>query len=358
MKAAVLYDKEDLRIEDVNIPRIDDFEVLIKTKVCGVCGTDASMYSGKYLPIKPVIPGHEFSGEVVKVGEEVKTIKVGDRVIADENVACGVCYWCKKQQKLFCPEMYQIGIHSDGGFAEYFKAPERNVFKLPNDLSYKHAAFTEPLACVTRVVDRAEIVTGDTVVVIGDGPIGLSCTQVAKINGASRVIVIGLTDYRLEKASEIGVDLTVNSSKENPSEVVKNATGGVGADVVIEAVGKSITYKKAIDLVRRGGNVAVMGVPSAEDRMELSPFNQIFNKELTLHASFAGTYDTWIRALSLISSGRFKVDPLITHRTSLEDLPKAINLVRNIEDNVIKVIASPDYDKLSKCIGREGSVGK
>jgi len=348
MKAAVLHDVKNFKIESVDVPRISANEVLIRTKVCGICGTDVSMFLGRYLPTKPVIPGHEFSGDVVEVGEDVKTIKVGDRVTVDENVSCGTCYYCKHQQKLFCPHLYQIGIHSNGGFAEYFKTPKENVFKLPSEISYEYAAFTEPVACAMRAVDRAGIVTGDRVVVIGDGPIGLSCAQIAKIDGASNVIVIGHRDYRLKKALELGADITVNCLEKDPTKIVKEATNNIGPDVVIEAVGTSLTYLQALELVRRGGKVAVMGVPSATDKIEIYSFNHIFNKELTLHASFAGTYDTWIRALALISSGRFKVAPLLTHKVSLDKIPEGIKLMMNREDGVIKILSSPDYTGLEK----------
>lgn len=348
MKVAILHDVKNYKIEIVNVPQISANEVLIKTKVCGICGTDVSMFLGKYLPKKPVIPGHEFSGDVVEVGEEVKKIKIGDKVTVDENVSCGTCYYCKHQQKLLCPDLYQIGIHSNGGFAEYFKAPEENVFKLPDEINYEHAAFTEPLACTIRAVDRAEIVTGDRVVVIGDGPIGLSCTQMAKIDGASQVIVVGHRDYRLKKALEIGADTVINSLKEGSIKIVKDATNNIGPDVVIEAVGSSFTYLQALEMVRRSGKVAVMGVPPATDKMEIYPFNHVFNKELTLHASFAGTYDTWIRAISLITSGRFKVAPLITHRVSLDKIPEGIKIMMERKDGVIKIMASPEYTGLEK----------
>jgi len=341
MKAVVLRDVKNYSIETVNAPQIGANEVLIRSKNCGICGTDVSMYLGKYLPTKPVIPGHEVSGEVVEVGQQVRTIRVGDRVTIDENVSCGTCYFCKHQQKLLCPDLYQIGIHSDGGFAEYFKAPEGNIFKLPDDMSYDYAPFIEPLACVTRAVDRAGIVTGDRVVVIGDGPIGLSCMQVAKIDGASKVIGVGLIDYRLKKALEIGADLVIDSSKGDPVKAVREATNNIGPDVVIEAVGSSATYLQALEMVRRGGKVAVMGVPPATSKMEIELFSQIFNKELTLHASFAGTYDTWIRAMSLISSGRFKVGPLITHRMSLYEVPEGVRMMMDFKNGAIKILVSP-----------------
>jgi L-iditol 2-dehydrogenase len=342
MKAVVLRDVKTYSIETVKVPQIGANEVLIKAKNCGICGTDVSMYLGKYLPVKPVIPGHEVSGEVVDVGQQVRAIKVGDRVTVDENVSCGTCYFCKHQQKLFCPDLYQIGIHSDGGFAQYFKAPEANVFRLPDNMSYEYAPFTETLACVTRAVDRAGIVTGDRVVVIGDGPIGLSCMQVAKIDGASQVIGVGLTDYRLKKALEIGADVVIDSSKDDPIRTVRDATNDIGPDVVIEAVGSSATYLQALEMVRRGGKVAVMGVPPATSKMEIEPFSQIFNKELTLHASFAGTYDTWIRAISLISSGRFEVGPLISHRMSLYEVPEGVRMMMERTNGAIKILVSPE----------------
>ena len=340
MKAAVLYDVGDLKIKQVDEPKIGPNEVLIKVKTCGICGTDVSMYRGRYLPVKPIIPGHEFAGEVVEVGEKVTRIKPGDSVVVDVNVSCGVCYYCKRQQKLMCPDLYQIGIHADGAFAEYVKVPEQNVLRIPPGVTYEHAAFTEPLACAMRTVDRAQIVTGDVVAVIGDGPIGLSVTQVVRLSGASQVIVCGHHEYRLEKAEEVGADITINTKKEDAVSRVLSLTEGRGADVVVEAVGKAETYKWALQMVRRGGNVAVMGVPAPTETLQLKLFDDVFNKELTLHGSFAGTYDTWVRSLALIQSRKFKVEPLITHKMKLEDLVKGIQLMEARADNAIKIIIS------------------
>lgn len=346
MKAALIYGKKDMRIEEVDKPEINNSEVLIKTKACGICGTDAAMYMGDYLSKTPIIPGHEFSGEVVEVGDDVDSVQIGDRVMADENVACGTCYWCKRQQKLFCPDLYQIGIDENGGFAEYSKAPARNVHHLPEDLDYDQATLAEPLACTTRCVDRGEVISGDVVTVIGDGPIGVFCAKAAQLQGASKVILSGLLDYRLEIGEALGADITVNSHKQDVADIVSDATDGRGSDVVIEAVGLSSTYEKAIDLVRRGGNVAVMGVPAQDEMIELNAFDDIFNKELTLHGSFAGTYDTWIRALTFIDSGKVNVNPLITHKTSLDDLEKAVRMVRDKKDEAFKIIASPEFEGL------------
>jgi len=348
MKAAVIHDIGDMKVEKVDVPQIKADEVLIKTKVCGICGTDVSMFRGRYLPVRPVIPGHEFSGEIVKAGESVGTIKVGDRVTVDENVSCGVCYFCKRQQKLLCPNLYQVGIHSNGAFAEYVKAPVQNVFKLPREMSYEYAAFTEPLACSIRAVDRAGIVTGDSVVVMGDGPIGLALVQVARLDGATMVIDCGHHEYRLKKALEVGADVAVNTAREDPVKKVTELTAGRGADVVIEAVGRLETYQQAFQMVRRGGNLAIMGVPAAGLKMELRPFDDMFNKELTLHGSFAGTYDTWIRAISLISTGKFKVGPLLTHKSALDQIPSALILMEKRENGAIKILTSPEYKGLSK----------
>ncbi|MFP4005632.1 MAG: zinc-dependent alcohol dehydrogenase [Candidatus Hadarchaeia archaeon] len=348
MKAARIYGKKDMRVEDVDKPEINDSEVLIKTKACGICGTDAAMYMGEYLSKTPVIPGHEFAGEVVEVGDDVESVDIGDRVMPDENVSCGTCYWCKRQQKLFCPSLYQIGIGEDGGFAEYFKAPGRNVHHLPSDLSYEEATLAEPLACATSCVDRGEVVSSDVVTVLGDGPLGVFCAKAAQLEGASKVILSGHHDYRLELGKTLGADITVNSNEEDLEEVVNNVTDGRGADVVIEAVGHASTYEKAVDLVRRGGNVSVMGVPPQGETVELDAFDDIFNKELTFHVSFAGTYDTWLRALTLIDSGKVEVEPLITHRTSIDDLEKAVKMVRDKDDEAFKIIASPEFDGLER----------
>lgn len=342
MKAAVLLDVERLQIKHVEVPKPGPNEVLVKVKACGICGTDVSMYRGRYLPVKPIIPGHEFAGEVVEVGEGVKYVKVGDRVVADINVSCGTCYYCKRQQKLLCPYLYQIGIHSDGAFAEYIKVPEQNVVKIPPNVSYEYATFTEPLADAISLVDKANIMVGDIVVVIGDGPIGLSLTGVAKLSGASTLIVCGHHDYRLEKAKELGADLVVNTKKEDPMEIVKSLTNGRGADVVLEAVGRESTYRLAVELVRRGGRVGVMGVPAPTYKLELKMFDDIFNKELTLRSSFAGTYDTGIRALTLISSGKFDVSSLITHKLELDKVLDGIKMTENKTDNAIKIVILPE----------------
>lgn len=348
MKAAVLLDVEKLEIKEVDIPKVGPGEVLVKVRACGICGSDVSMYRGKYLPVKPIIPGHEFAGDVVEVGNGVKYVKHGERVVADINVACGVCYYCKRMQKLFCPDMHQIGIHSNGAFAEYIKVPEQNIIKIPTGVSYEHAAFMEPLSCAISIVDKANIAMGDVVVVIGDGPLGISVTKLAKLSGASAVIVCGHHDYRLNKAKEMGADIIVNTNKEDPLKVVLSETDERGADVVIEVVGKSTTYRWAIDMVRRGGRVALMGVPGPTDKLELMMFNDIFNKELTLNVSFAGTYDKGVRALALIKSKKFDVSKIITHQIGLENVLDGLMMVERKVDNVIKVVVSPEMKGIEK----------
>jgi len=342
MKAAVLMDVGNLEIKEVDVPRVGPGEVLVKVMACGICGSDVSMYRGRYLPVKPIIPGHEFAGEVVEVGDGVKYVKPGERVVADINVSCGICYYCKRMQKLFCPNMYQIGIHSNGAFAEYIKVPEQNIISIPTNVSYEHAAFMEPLSCVISVVDKANIATGDIVVVIGDGPLGISASRLAKLSGASTVIVCGHHDYRLNKAKEMGADVIVNTKKVDPLEVVLSETDRRGADVVLEVVGKPTTYRWAIDMVRRGGRIALMGVPGPADKLELMMFNDIFNKELSLNVSFAGTYDKGIRALALIGSKKFDVSKLITHRIGLENLLDGLMMMEKKADNVIKIVTLPE----------------
>jgi threonine dehydrogenase-like Zn-dependent dehydrogenase len=197
-------------------------------------------------------------------------------------------------------------------------------------------------------VDRAEITPGDFVVVMGDGPIGLSVTQVAHLSGASQVVLGGHHKYRLSKALEVGADKVINAEEKDLVGAVLEITERKGADVVIEAVGKAETYRQALEMVRRGGHVSVMGVPSSKDKLDLPLFDLVFNKELTLHASFAGTYDTWIRAIQLITSGKFKVKPLITHKAGLEDLPNAFALMEKRSEGAIKIMTSPEHRGITR----------
>jgi L-iditol 2-dehydrogenase len=336
MIAAVLHAPGDMRIEEVPVPQIDDNEVLIAVKRCGICGTDPHIFKGRFPAPTPLIQGHEFSGEVVRVGGKVRSVKVGDRVTADINISCGKCFYCRMGQKLFCNEIVQIGVHVNGAFAEYVKVPENNVYRLPDDMTWEEAAYIEPLACAIRGQERADIAMGSNIAIIGAGPMGLVHALLSKLNGASKVIISELNPFRIQKAKEFGIDHIIDGSKEDPVQAVRDLTEGRGADCVIEAVGAIPTYKQAFEMVRRGGVLVTFGAAPADATMEIKPF-EIYSKELTIVGSYAGTYDTWMKAKKLISSKRIIPGDIITKTIPLERVVEGINEAANNKDT-LKII--------------------
>jgi 2-desacetyl-2-hydroxyethyl bacteriochlorophyllide A dehydrogenase len=341
MKAAVLYGKEDLRMEEVPVPELGDTDVLVKVKQCAICGTDPHIYEGRFPAKLPLILGHEFSGEVVKVGSKVDFVEPGDRVTADINISCGTCYYCRHGQKLHCEKIVQLGVHINGAFAEYVKVPESNIHKLPDSISWTHGAYIEPLACAISGQDKANIQYGDTVAVIGGGPMGIAHSLLAKLKGASKVILSELNPARIEHAKNVGVDYVINAGEEDPVEAIKRLTDGRGADVVIEAVGSAYTYAQTFQLVRKGGKILVFGAAPQGVTIPVSPF-EIYSRELTIVSSYAGTYDTFSKAIDLIASKRFDPTPIITNQFDFADVKQGIENAEHNKDILKTVVKISD----------------
>lgn len=338
MKAAVLHDVDDLRIEEVDVPVIGHNEVLIKVKYCGICGTDPHLYKGRFPSPKPLILGHEFSGIIADVGENVSSVKIGDKVTADINMSCGICHACRTGNKLFCSKIQQLGVHVNGAFAEYIKAPMENVYKLPDDMSLEKGAYIEPLACVVHGQDRTDIKLGSSVAIIGAGTMGLTHAKLAELNGATVVAISEINPDRLAKAKELGIDYVIDANKVDPVEEVLRLTDGRGADYVIEAVGTIPTYEQALKMVSRGGHLTVYGAAPADATMSIKPF-EIYSKELTIVGTYAGTYDTWVKAIELLKSKRFDPTPLISKKISLDDL---VDELESSDKSLIKTFVSPE----------------
>ncbi|MGG3467284.1 zinc-dependent alcohol dehydrogenase family protein [Neobacillus pocheonensis] len=336
MKAAVLYGKEDLRLEEVPVPELGPTDVLIKVKYTAVCGTDPHIYEGRFPAKLPLILGHEFSGEVAKVGSQVSFVKPGDRVTADINIACGTCYYCRHGQKLHCEKITQLGVHVNGAFAEYVRVTENNIHKLPESMSWIHGAYIEPLACAISGQDKANVQYGDTVVIIGGGPMGIAHALLAQLKGASKVILSELNPARIESAKNIGVEYVINAGEEDPVEAVKGLTDGRGADIVIEAVGSAYTYAQTFKLVRKGGKILVYGAAPADVTIPVSPF-EIYSRELTIVSSYAGTYDTFSKAIDLIASKRFDPTPIITNHFEFADVKLGIETAEHNKD-ILKTV--------------------
>ncbi len=341
MKAAVVEKPGVISIKDVPIPEIDDNEVLIKVKYTGICGTDWSIYQGQYSADRlPIIPGHEFSGVVADMGKKVKGLKIGDRVTADINMSCGICFYCRQGQKLMCRDFTQLGIHIDGSFAEYVKAPYDQVHILPYNVDFLDGAFIEPVSCVIHSVKAMNLRLGSSVAVIGCG-LGILHGCVARLRGAAPVIVLGTNQKRLDIAREMGADYIINTREvDDPIEEVKRLTGGRGADYVIEAVGKPETYEQAFKMVRPGGTVAAFGICPDDARISVSPYDLVLG-EKNVAGSCAGVGVDWLDALALIQYGRIKPEAMFSMIVPLEELEDALKELK-VNRDLIKVFVSPE----------------
>lgn len=336
MWAARLHGPNDLRMEEVAIPEPKADEVLIRVHRCGICGTDLHLAKGNFpTPNLPLTLGHEFSGTVEALGSSVSSLEVGNRVVADINIACGRCVFCRKGAKLFCPNVRQLGVHDSGGLAEFVVAPAGNIYVLPASISLDSAAYVEPLACAIHGQDRIGINSGDVVLIIGGGPMGLAHTILSRSNGAACVVVSEPDEKRRKLALKLGADIVLDPTNEDLDSTLKAVSGGIGPDVVIEAVGSIRTYESSVAVVRRGGKVLAYGAAPQDAYMQLRPFD-VYAKELTIVGSYAGTYDTWPRAISLIDGGRFDPSSIVD---SVRPLAETVDAIKGLERDrtIVKV---------------------
>lgn len=342
MKAVVKtkWEPQVIEIRDVDKPKIAPDEVLIKVAATGICGTDLEIYDAIVpLPISlPRIFGHEFSGVVTEVGERITDVSIGDNVVAETGIVCRKCRFCKMGKHNLCPNRKPLGLAWDGAFAEYVKVPGINVHVLPDGLSLNEAALTEPTAvAVHAVIERAQVKAGDTMAVIGTGPIGLLTMQCSRVAGASMILSSGHHDNRLKVAKDIGADVIVNEKRENVVKRAKQLTEGFGVDIAFEATGNPSAVKQAIAMTGKGGKVAIIGV-HPKPLKKFDTVDIVYN-EKTILGCWTHTSSTWERALSLLSSKKINVSPLITHVLPLERIEYGFRLVKNRE--AIKVLIKP-----------------
>ena len=340
MRAAVLYNVRDIRVQEVPKPSIGPSDVLVRVKSCGICGTDVHFYKGEWRVKLPLIPGHEFSGVVEEIGENVRGINIGDHVVAEPNITCGECYYCRMSERnFFCTELKALGVDIDGAYAEYVRVPSKNVYKIPNELSFEEAAMIEPLACCIRGLDNVGVKIGERVAIVGTGPIGLLLIQLVKMWGATKVYAMDLLDERLKIAEKVGADVTVNPISQDPREVIMKDTGGVGVDVSIEAVGSVKAIETAFNLVRRGGRLLIFGVAPQDAVWHVKPF-ELYDKELKVVASYRSPF-TFERAVEIASTGRIDFRSIISHVISLNEVPEMFKRIDRREKGIVKVIIKP-----------------
>ncbi len=342
MKAAVLYKVKDLRIEEVNIPEIGDDDVLVKVKAAGICGSDIPrvMVHGTYK--FPLIPGHEFAGEIVKKGKNVRNFEENERVTVVPLIPCRNCKFCDIGEYAQCINYDYLGSRSNGGFAQYVRVPASSVIPIPEKVDYESAAFTEPVAVALHGIRRAGIQVGDSVAVWGAGPIGIILAQWARILGADKIFLIDIVDEKLKIAGEYGFPECINAKNEDPVKKIKESTDG-GVDLSIEAAGSPKTFVQSVEVPKTFGKVVFLGNVQGDVTFPEKVVSSILRRQLTIYGTWNSNFapalkDDWRLSLHFMGTGSLKVTPLITHRFKIEQANEAFDLIWNKKEFFNKVM--------------------
>lgn len=340
MKAARYYSNDDVRVEDVPIPQIKEGEILVEMRVCGVCGSDVLEWYRK--PRAPLFLGHELSGIVAKVGEGVRNVKKGDRVFVHHHIPCYVCHHCLRGHYSMC-ESFRKTHFDPGGFAQYVRVPkanmEKGIIKIPDTMSFEEASLIEPVSCCLKGVQRANLHTGDTVLVIGSGFIGLVFIQLAQLLGAGMVVGTDFIDFRLQKASQLGADYTINPGREDVFNRFMELNSGEGADVVIVTAGSIEAIEAGMRMAGKGSSVCLFGVSSPEEYLPVSP-HRLFSSEITLMGVDSSSEKDTHAAFKFLCGKKINSQELITHRFPLNEIGKAFQIVTEAKDS-LKVVILP-----------------
>jgi len=322
MLAAVLYGKEQVKVEPVAVPEIGAGDILVRVKAALTCGTDVKVFKRGYharMIVPPALFGHELAGDIVAVGRAVPRWRIGQRIMAANSAPCGRCFYCQKNVENLCEDL----LFNNGAYAEYIRIPERiverNTYELPSHVSYQDAALAEPLACVLRGVDESNIKAGDNVVIIGLGPIGLMFVRVAALKGA-RVIAIGRRPMQLDRAASLGAQVLLTADDDlNIVTAVRDVTKDHGADIAIEAVGSPQTWQAAVQMVRRGGTVNFFGGCPSDTTVPIDT-QHLHYSEITLKASFHHTPAHIRAALDMITQGHITARQFVNSEAPLSNL--------------------------------------
>ena len=343
MNALVLSEYRRLTCQNMPVPSCGAGEVLVQVAACGICGSDVHGYdgsSGRRIP--PIVMGHEAAGIVAAVGTDVRSVSLGDRVTFDSTVYCAKCEFCLRGEINLCEDRQVVGVscaeyRRAGAFAEYIAVPEYILYRLPNSLSFADAAMLEAVSVALHAVKLSEVGGGETALVIGAGMIGLLVLQAALVAGCARVFVADVDATRLAMAATLGAELTLHASEAALISEILRLTDGHGVDLVLEAVGRDETVATAIECVRKGGTVTLIGNIASQVSM---PLQKVVTRQIRLQGSCssAGEYP---EAMELVSSGRIKVAPLISAIAPLSDGPMWFERLHSREPNLMKVILDP-----------------
>lgn len=316
MKAAIWESPGKLTIGTREDPTPGHGELVVQVGACGMCGTDLHIADGAFAPTPyPLIPGHEFAGAIVAVGQEVDNWREGDRVAVDPSLFCGKCEMCRIGRGNLCADWKAIGDSVDGAFAEYVKVPAENAYALPDDLDFRRGALVEPVSCAVRGMHRLQVQPGESALVIGAGTMGLLLEQLILRAGASRVAVVDTNQGKLPLAEKLGADAVATSTED------------LGRfDVAVDATGAAPAIESAFDALKRGGRLMVFGVAHGDARVSLSPF-RIYNDEITVLGSMAVLH-SFGPALELMAAGAIDAGSMLTHDFPLDGFADALENVR------------------------------
>jgi L-iditol 2-dehydrogenase len=343
MKALLLKKYMELELTEMPEPALGPDDVLVRVRACGICGSDVHGLDGSTgRRIPPLVMGHEAAGLVAKVGAQVKGFREGDRVTFDSTVWCGACFHCRRGEINLCDQRQVLGVspgdyRRHGAFAEYVAVPGRIVCRLPEGLSFQHAAMTEAVSVAVHAVGLTPVRLGDTAVVVGSGMIGLLLIQALRSAGCGRIVAVDIDDARLKLAAALGADIQLNPQRTDVPALVRDATGGHGADIAVEAVGATEPLATAVKSLRKGGTLTLVG--NVSPQVEL-PLQWVVTRQVSLLGSCASSGEYPI-CLDLLARGMIRVEPLISAVAPLEEGPAWFERLYRREPNLMKVILEP-----------------
>jgi len=338
MKAAVLRGPENIVVQDLPRPKPGKDEVLINVRCCGICGSDLAIYKMGFGD--GLVMGHEFSGDIVEVGDGIKDWQTGDRVVVEPSVVCGDCYWCKRQEYNRCNSWGGIGIVADGGFAEFVKVPEYQLHRLPEEVSYEEGALVEPLSVTLHAVWMSELKPGATVAVFGCGALGVLVALWARAVGADKIYATEVASPKITIAEKFA-DIVINPGEEDPVNRITELTGGIGPDIVFECSGNTSAEVQALDVVRKGGQVIILGMPHEPTSLNMLTLamKEIILKGALAYNSLSGNGE-FPTAINFIKARRIDPNPVVTSKISLEDIAEKGFMKMSMGED-IKILVTP-----------------
>jgi L-iditol 2-dehydrogenase len=343
MKAAVLHAVGDLRYEDAPVPRIISHEALVKVRAAGVCGSDIPRVMKKGTYSFPLVPGHEFAGEIAEMGNDVSSFSVGDRVAVFPLIPCRKCAYCQIGEYAQCDNYDYLGSRTNGGFAEYVSAPADNLIRIPDNVDFDCAAMTEPASVALHALRRSSVDAGDNVAILGSGPIGIILAQWARSCGAGRVFLSDIIEEKLDVARGFGFEDCINAAQVDVVQRIVAETDGLGADICVEAAGTNITFEQSLRIVRKLGKVILMGNVSGDVVIPEKTASAILRGQLTIYGTWNSSFtavpkNEWRTALQFMSLNRLDLKPLITHRFRLDQVNEAFDMMYKRQEFFNKVI--------------------